>query len=420
MILFSDKGSISDDMRAPENFKVAKFEKPTQTIRLWIVFTHGVLDMHAFWVFEGYISSRSFWNSIIMRRIHRRLSISAISLGCAFSAQAQAGADVTSGTLPSLPEVTTSNSGSSIPTKATEVSPLHSVPPSSLLDLRMHPAILPREAEVSCSLTFGCFLGLTRGFAVGSDLLRTVGVTALGQHFFSAGAWTYFDAGLGYQFLQQVERRATFMGSFGLRNYGYKNSQGARLARSGVTFRTAYAEAVLPAYTQGLVFDVFSSSIAAEGGANQPFLKTDDKKARNLIEDFAIFMRSYPLLRLQLPADLELVNWKPSELDLPASLRGYLRVSPTFEQTELVLRENQKTIFDWSERRFSLQLMLMGTYASVEQKSGRWAVLGGLGFEVGATSSSLTAQASESELKPNISIAPLVQGRFEIQATYQF
>lgn len=339
----------------------------------------------------------------------------------AVSAAAQAPAAVSTGSAAQDGSAQPGASGSLFPSASpASESPLHSVPPSSLLDMRLHPAALPLEAELSCSVQFGCQMGLTRGFSVGGDLLNTAGMTMLGQHFFGAGAWTFLDANVGFQFLRKAERNATFMGSMGFRSYGYKNSESAKLSRSGLAFRTAYAEAVFPAYTQGLVFDAFSAPVVTAGGAHQPFTKSDDKKVRNLVREFALFTRLNPLLRLQLPADLEIINWKPSQVDLPAPVRGYFRINPTYEQADLSIQDAGESIYRWTEKRFGLQLMLSGAYASPEQKSGRLGLLGGLGFEMAATDSKVESKSPSQDFNPLIPQAPLIRGKLEVQATYQF
>ncbi|NBW81351.1 hypothetical protein EBR21_06320 [bacterium] len=358
------------------------------------------------------------------------LAVGAASIGMVNAGLAQpaatpsmpASASSTDRTPPQSSTVSTNSQAAtgSMPMGGATESPLHSVPPSSLLGMRLHPAALPLEAEVSCSLMFGCELGLTRGFAVGSEALKTIGVTTMGQHIYGPGAWTYMDANLGYQFLRMAERQSTLMGTFGYRSFSYKNSEGAKFGRSGVAFRTAYAEAVLPAYTQGMVFDVFSSTLQTEGGADQPFSPTDEKRVRGLVKEFAQFMRSNPLLRLQMPADLEIINWSPSQVDLPGPMRGFLRISPSYEQTDLVIRSGEQNLYTWIEKRFALQLMLMTTFASPEQRSGRLGLLGGLGFEMAATKSSVESKSTRSELNPEIPSAPIAQGKLEIQGTWQF
>lgn len=331
---------------------------------------------------------------------------------------AQPAASDSAGVAPSSASAPAS-SGQTLSGSGTD-SPLHAVPPSSLLDSRLHPAALPTEAELSCSMLFGCQMGLTRGFSFGGDAYRTLGMTLLGQHFYGAGAWTYLDVNVGYQFLRLSDRQSTLMGSFGFRTFSYENSEGAKLSRSGPAFRTAYAEAVLPAYTQGMVFEAFSSTVRTAGGADQPFNKADEKKVRTLVREYAQFLRANPLLRLQIPADLEIVNWSPSQVDLPGPMRGYLRLNPIYEQADLLIRDGEVTTYSWLEKRFALQLMLLTSYASPEQKSGRLGLLGGLGFEMAATRSTVESKSPSPALNPEIPEAPLLRGKLEIQVTYQF
>jgi hypothetical protein len=299
-------------------------------------------------------------------------------------------------------------------------SPLRSIPPSSLLDSRLHPAVLPQEAELSCSVASSCMLGLTRGLAVGGDVFRSFGVTTLGQHFLESGAWTYVDFGAAYQLLRRSERQSSFNAAIGLRSYSYKNSDDAKLARTGLTLRTAYAEAIYPAYTQGLVFEIHSAQISTDGGADKPFERNDTKRVRPVIKEFANFSRSHPSLRLLLPADLEIINWKPSDLEIEAPLRGYLRLTPTYEHADLILKDSQETQFSWVEKRFALQVMALAAYVSPEEKSGRYGLLGGLGIEVGSSRAKIESKVPADGENPQIPSAPMVRGKVEIQATYQF
>lgn len=307
-----------------------------------------------------------------------------------------------------------------LPQNPNSVSPLHSVTPSTLLESRLHPALLPLEAEVSCSLSSSCMFGLTRGFAIGGDLLQTLGVTTLGQHFLESGAWTYLDVSGAYQFLRMSVRQSSFNASVGFRSFGFKNSDDAKLSRSGLTLRTAYAESVYPAYTQGMVFDIFSSTLSAEGGVENPFMRNDIKKAREVVKEFVGFTRTHPSLRLQLPADLEVVNWKASDLDIEAPIRGYFRVNPTYEQADLIIKDVQESKYTWIEKRFALQLMLLGAYISPDQKSGRYGILGGLGVEMGTSRAKVDSKVPADGINPDIPTAPMVRGKLEIQASYQF
>ena len=242
----------------------------------------------------------------------------------------------------------------------------------------------------------------------------------MGQHFLGSGAWAYLDAGLAYQFLRRGERQASLNAALGFRSYSYKNSDEAKLSRSGMTLRTAYAEGIYPAYTQGLIFEVHSSTVTPDGGADKPFEANDVNNVRAVIKQFAHFARTHPSLRLQLPADLEIMNWKAEDLELEAPLRGYLRVSPVYEQADLIIKDVQETRFSWTEKRFALQLMLLTAYASPGEKAGGYGLLGGLGLEMGSSRARVEAKVPTGGMKPEIPTAPLVRGKLEIQATYQF
>jgi len=299
-------------------------------------------------------------------------------------------------------------------------SPLRAVPASSLLENRLHPAVLPQEAELSCSMVSSCMLGLTRGLAVGGDAFRTLGVTTLGQHFLESGAWTYVDFGAAYQLLRRAERQSSFNAGLGFRSYSYKNSDDAKISRTGLTLRTAYAEAIYPAYTQGMVFEIHSAQITTDGGADKPFDRNDTKRVRSVISEFADFSRAHPSLRLLLPADLEIINWKPSDLEIEAPLRGYLRLTPAYEHADLIIKDAQETQYSWVEKRFALQVMALASYVSPEEKAGRYGLLGGLGLEVGSSRAKIESKVPANGENPKIPSAPLVRGKFEIQATYQF
>lgn len=306
------------------------------------------------------------------------------------------------------------------PSPPVSESPLHSVAPSSLLDLRLHPSLFPLEAEVSCGVDSDCILGLSRGFAVGGDLFRSLGVTTLGQHFLGAGAWTYLDLKAGYQFLRLAERQSSFNISLGYRSFGFGNSDNSKLKKRGITIRSAYAESVYPAYTQGLVFEIHSAELIAEGGTESPFEKSDPSRARAVIAEFANFSRSHPSIRLRLPADLEVVNWKGADLSLEAPVRGFVRLAPLYEQADLTFKNVQETTYRWLEKRFGLELMLMAAYVSPNDKSGRHGLLAGLGVETGLSRSKVESNLFSGAVLPIIPTASVVRGKLEIQATYQF
>ena len=310
--------------------------------------------------------------------------------------------------------------GETIPTNPATLSPLHSIPPASLLEMRLHPAVFPQEAELSCTASSNCTLGLTRGFAIGGDALQTLGVTTLGQHFLGSGAWTFLDVNFGYQMIRNADRHASGNAAIGYRTFGFKNSEGGKFSRSGLTLKTSYAETMAPAYTQGLVFDIFSSNLETFGGADQPFIRNDSKNIRSLVREFALFMRSNPLIKLQFPADLEIANFRASDVDLPSPLRSFLRLNPIYEHSDIVIRDVEQTKYSWVEKRYALQMMILAAYASPSEKSGRLGLLGGLGFEMASSNSKIEAKVPTDGLQPEIPTASLVRGKLEIQATYQF
>lgn len=300
------------------------------------------------------------------------------------------------------------------------MSSLRTVAPSALLDSRGHPATLPAEAELRCSVLYGCLLGLSRGFAVGGDLPESLGVTTLGQHYLGSGAWHFIDVSGAYQILTQGPRKSSMNISVGYRSFGYENSDEVQFSRAGWTIKTAYAEAVYPAYVQGLQFEIHSSVLSTDGGVESLFEKDDLKRVRPALKKFALFSRSHPSLRLELPADLEIANWSGEELDLNAPLRGYLRIAPAYEQTDVRIGDVQNELYSWREKRFALGVSYLTSYVSPENKSGKFSALGGLGFEVGRSKTYVDSNKPNQGIDPEIPTAPVVRAKVEIQATYQF
>lgn len=337
-------------------------------------------------------------------------------LSCLFALSAVAQVDVKTEA-----QGTSLSSGGEPPLgSANELSSLRSTAPSSLLTSRMHPAVVPAEAEARCSLQYGCLMGLSRGFAIGGDLLESLGVTTLGQHVLGSGAWHYVDVSGAYQILVDGPRKSSLNVAIGYRSYGYENSEEVRLARTGWTVKTTYAEAVYPAYTQGLIFEIHSAAMNSEGGAETLFDPDDPKRVGPAVKEFAQFSRTHPVLRLQLPADLEIANWSGDELDLNAPLRGFLRLTPTYEQADLRIGDVQNELYSWREKRFALGVLYLTSYVSPENKSGRFSALGGLGFEVGRSTVAIEPGKPTQGSNPTIPSAAVIRAKVEIQGTYQF
>lgn len=308
----------------------------------------------------------------------------------------------------------------SLPSSPANISSLRSVTPSSLLDARLHPAVLPAEAEVRCSALYGCWLGLSRGFAVGGQLLESLGVTTLGQHTLGAGAWHYVDASGAYQVLFNGPRKSFLNAAIGYRSFGYENSEDISFSRTGWTVQTGYAEAVYPAYIQGLLFEIHSSVLSLEGDKEKLFDKDDAKAMRPALKQFALFSRTHPSVRLQFPADLEIANWKGEDLELNAPLRSYLRIIPTYEQVEIRIGDIQNEVYNWREKRFALGVLYMASYVSPENKSGKFSALAGLGFEVGKSRTTVSSLKPSQGVDPAIPAAAVVRAKAELQGTYQF
>lgn len=356
----------------------------------------------------------SGWNKV---RIYRILRVCPpLVLSSLFVLSAVAQVDVKAETLG-----TNASGGMEPPLRSvSDMSSLRSTAPSSLLTQRMHPAVLPAEAEARCSLTYGCYLGLSRGFAVGGDLLESLWVTTLGQHVLGSGAWHHFDVSGAYQILADGPRKSSLNVAIGYRSYGYKNSEDVLLSRTGWTVRTTYAESVYPAYTQGLLFEIHSASMSSEGGAETLFNPEDPKRVGPAVSEFARFSRTHPVLRLQFPADLEIANWSGDELDLNAPLRGFLRLTPTYEQSDLRIGDVQNELYSWREKRFALGVLYLTSYVSPENKSGRFSALGGLGFETGRSGVSVEPSKPTQGSNPTIPSAAVIRAKVEIQGTYQF
>jgi hypothetical protein len=245
-------------------------------------------------------------------------------------------------------------------------------------------------------------------------------VTTLGQHYLGAGAWHYVDTSGSYQALSQGPRKSNLNIAVGYRSFGYKNSEEVMFSRAGLTIKTAYAESVYPAYVQGLLFEIHSSVVSTDGGVEKLFDKDDSKRVRPALKQFALFSRTHPSVRLQFPADLEIANWKGESLDINAPLRSYLRVVPTYEQTDIRIGDVQSELYSWREKRFALGLLYMASYVSPEERSGKFSAAAGLGLEVGKSTVTISSNRPAQGVDPSIPKASVVRAKAELQGSYQF
>jgi len=259
------------------------------------------------------------------------------------------------------------------------------VPGKNLMSQRLHPASFPKEAEVRCSILEHCAFGLTRGFVLGSDVFSTGVTSLLGQQIYAPGAWIFYDAFAGFQFLQGVDDKFYANGSVGYRGFSYRKEIGVdqdevRVRSSGFTFRVTYAQEITPIFSQGLTFNLFAGKTRMDDSGALSVV-SEGKAHRKLVREFYDFSQQSPKVRLGLPADFEIINWKASHVDLPNHLRGYIRAEPFYIQNEFVIEDRASYI----EKNFGVRTQYMMSYESLAQKSGRYAFLGGVGFDLATT-----------------------------------
>lgn len=292
-----------------------------------------------------------------------------------------------------------------------------SVSPKSLPSQRLHSASYPGEAEVRCGFAEPCAFGLARGFVVGSHLLRLVG-TPIFSPLQVPGKWLFYDAFLGFQFLRQVGDPYYANGSLGYRQFSFEDSDGRLVSTSGVTFRVAFAQEIFPGYTQALHFDGYMGDV--KYNRHELIYRntgSDLDDVRNTLRKFYRLSRQFPRVRLGMPADLELINWKASHIDLPSDIRGYLRVEPFYVQNDLSLSRG----YSWTEKNFGLRLAPTFSYeSSPVDRAGRYTFLAAFGPEVSTSKFSFSAgdrsEAYEFHLLPR----PTLDYFAEIMASYQF
>jgi hypothetical protein len=290
---------------------------------------------------------------------------------------------------------------------------------------RLHTASFPNETEVRCSLLEYCAIGLTRGFVIGGDLLYgAAGTTLLGSQIYAPGAWVFYDGFLGYQFLQGVDGKYFANGSIGYRGFSYRKEVGLdddeRTIRSrGFTFRVNYGQEIAPTYTQGLDFQVFTGKTSMDEAGTIAQTGPEGQAQRKFARQFHSYSQSYPKVRLGLPADFELINWKASHVDLPNHMRGYVRAEPFYIQNEFIVEDHVESI----EKNFGLRAMYLMSYESKQEKAGRYAFLAGVGFDL-ATSNKPEARYEaddtpdflDADFKPRKTFIPLLN----LEGSYQF
>lgn len=258
------------------------------------------------------------------------------------------------------------------------------VPPKNLMVQRLHPASYPVEAEIRCGATEPCLLGLSRGFVVGADVSHFLTTSFLGQFFYKPGTWFFYDGFAGFQFLQQVDNKIYANGAVGYRGFSYQSSDGRKISTQGFTFKISYGQEITPTYVQGLVFSLFPTRITVTGDASDVYAADPQNRGgelRDVAKAFYEYSQKHPRVSLYFPADLEVINWKASYVDLPNHIRGYFKICPYYLQNDFILADT----YSFVEKNFGLRLAMTTTYESAKEKTGRFALLGSLGMDISAT-----------------------------------
>lgn len=293
-----------------------------------------------------------------------------------------------------------------------------SVAPRSLMDQRLHEASYPAEAEVRCLLATSCDFGLSRGFAIGSELGSVAGVPLI-RPVIDPGRWLVFDGYVGFQFLRAVDEQVYFNVGIGYRLLEHKDSDDRRAETAGMTFRVAYGQQVLDFYSQGVILSGFYANNTVDK-VEEDFATTRTTASKKFLDRFYKFTQAYPRFRFALPADLEIINWRNTHIDLPNHLRGYLRIEPFFVQNEFKESFPEINTYTFTEYNYGLRLAALMSYVSREERSGRWGLLGGIGLDVQAASSEVSYDNQPDDYRAELPEKSVFSTYWEIGASYQF
>lgn len=314
------------------------------------------------------------------------------------------------------PPPTTPASVSSSPVTSEFDLETFSVEPKSLLQQRLHSASFPGEAEVRCGIVEPCELGLARNFVVGSDIFGMLTTPVISPMRFPGG-WLFYDAFVGYQFLRQKDEPFYANGSLGYRGFSYEDSSHNRVNVNGLTFRVTFAQEILSFYSQGVEFSGF---MGASKFNQESILYTNAAEVVNAqvaVQRFYRLSKEYPRIRLTFPADLELINWKASYIDLPSDLHGYLRVAPFYVQNDLAFTRG----YDWTEKNFGVRLAAMGSYESESVDAAeRYAFTAALGADLSTSTFAFDKGDKADNFKFNLPARSTVEPYIELMGSYQF
>lgn len=291
--------------------------------------------------------------------------------------------------------------------------------PKNLLEMRLHEASAPGEAEVRCGVSEPCALGLAYNFYLGSDLTNIVFVPLL-YPMQTPGSWLYYDAFAGYQFLRGIGEGFYASGSIGYRGFSYEDSDERKIESKGLTFRINYAQVIGPQYTQGVALSGYlgRAKFSDESKIYETESSENQADARQAIKRFYKFSQRYPRVRVGFPADIEVINWRDKNIDLPSHLRGFVRVEPFYIQNDLILDVEG---YSWNEKNFGLRAAFSLAYESEPvEKLGRFSALASIGPEFSTSTMRFSEGRESTEPKFDLPSRRAVDLYLEVMASYQF
>jgi hypothetical protein len=226
---------------------------------------------------------------------------------------------------------------------------------------------------------------------------------------------------VNYQFFDAVEKVFNANGALGYRAFSYEDSNSNKFSSMGVTWRLNYAQDIMPDYTQGLVFSGVLAAKHTASDANRIFrndLEKTGARAREALASFYEYSHKYPQLWLSFPANLEVINWKASHIDLPSDIRGYAHLEPFFAQNEF--RFSNET-FSWVERNFGLRTAATAAYESrPDRVFGRFSATASLGIELATSSHEIEAPVAEPDVTYHLPEREPVSLYGDLGVTWQF
>ncbi len=303
---------------------------------------------------------------------------------------------------------------------AGSVSPFITAAPKSLAAQKLNKSSYPAEAEIFCG-TEQCIFGLTRGLAIGGDIVGMLSAP-LRQYVdpnWVAGSLSVIDIFGGFQILRDENARNYMNAQLGYRRLSFDDNTN-KIVTQGFTTSVNYSQLITPIYLQGLEFSAFFA-IGNTSLNNTPALYLDSSghaKLNNTAGYFYRISQSYPTFRVSLPADFELINWGANQTGLAKPIHGYLELNPFYVQNNLMFSYNNISL-QKTEQNFGIRVAAVSSYESSaeETKSGRYALKGSLGLDVSTSNVTTTRTGSvDLDLPKRSLVAPYI----ELAGSWQF